>query len=60
MTQPGASDKIAVTLHLPPEVAARLKMAAELQKRPAVDLAVELLDRHLPRAPSKKGSIPYA
>ena len=49
MTQPTTGDKIPVTLHLSADVAARLKMAAEAQKRPAADLAAELLDRHLPR-----------
>jgi hypothetical protein len=63
MIQPTAGDKIAVTLHLSADVAARLKMAAEAQKRPAADLAADLLDRHLPRPQAggpKKGSIPYA
>ena len=63
MTQPTTGDKIPVTLHLSTDVAKRLKMAAEAQKRPAADLAAELLDRHLPRPQvggPKKGSIPYA
>ncbi len=63
MTQPTTGDKIPVTLHLSADVAARLKMAAEAQKRPAADLAAELLDRHLPRPQTggpKRGSIPYS
>jgi hypothetical protein len=63
MAQPTTSDKIPVTLHLSPDVARRLKAAAEAQKRLAADLAAELLDRHLPRpqtAGPKKGSIPYS
>ncbi|MCE5269453.1 MAG: ribbon-helix-helix domain-containing protein [Planctomycetaceae bacterium] len=61
MPQSNPPDKIPVTLHLPAEVAVRLKLAAESQKRPAAELAVELLDRYLPRPHGpKKGSIPYA
>ncbi len=63
MTQPTTGEKIPVTLHLSADVAARLKMAAEVQNRSAADLAADLLDRHLPRpqaAGPKKGSIPYA
>jgi hypothetical protein len=63
MAEQGAGGKIPLTLHLSPEVAARLKSAAETQKRPATDLAADLLDRYLPRSPSsgaKKGGIPYS
>ena len=63
MSEPSVSGKIPLTLHLPVEVAARLKQAAEAQRRPAADLAADLLDRHLPRPPAggpKKGSIPYS
>jgi hypothetical protein len=63
MAEPDSSGKIPLTLHLPAELAARLKVAAGAQKRPAADLAVELLERHLPRLPpggEKKVSIPYA
>lgn len=58
-----SSTKIPVTVYLSAEVAARLKLAAETQKRAAADLAAELLDRYLPRTPTagpKKGSIPYS
>jgi hypothetical protein len=57
---------LALTIHVPPAVAKRLEQAAVLQGRSAAELAVELLDRHLPRLPggttqqAKKGNIPYA
>ena len=63
MPEPSTGGKIPLTLHLTAEVAARLKSAAETQRRPAADLAADLLDRYLPRPPSsgpKKGSIPYS
>jgi hypothetical protein len=63
MAQPPADEKIPLTIHLSPEVAKRLKAAAEAQKRPAADLVADLLDRHLPRPRSSeqpKGTIPYA
>ena len=63
MATSGPSDKIALTLHLSADVAKRLMVAAESQRRSAADLAAELLDRHLPRpqtSPPKKGTIPYA
>ncbi len=62
MTEPNAGGKIPLTLNLSPEVAARLKTAAERQRRSAADVAVELLERHLPRPPSagKQGGIPYS
>lgn len=62
MTEP-SSVKIPLTLQLPADVAARLKLAAEAQKRPAAELAVDLLDQFLPRLPAsgqKKGGIPYS
>jgi hypothetical protein len=55
--------KIPVTLYLSADLAARLKSAAETQRRAAADLAADLLDRYLPRPPAggpKKGSIPYS
>ena len=56
------SEKISLTIYLSAEVAGRLKLAAEAQKRPAIDLVAELLDRHLPRpqAAGPKSSIPYS
>ena len=63
MPEPSTAGKIPLTLHLTAEVAARLKSAAETQRRPAAELAADLLDRYLPRPPgsgAKKGGIPYS
>ncbi len=63
MTQPTSGEKIPLTVYLSPEVAKRLKAASETQRRPAAELAADLLDRYLPRLPGagqQKGSIPYA
>ena len=63
MTQPNPGEKIPLTVYLSPEVAKRLKAAEAAQKRPAADLAADLLDRYLPRLPTagqQKGSIPYS
>jgi hypothetical protein len=62
MTQPSNGDKFPLTLQLSADLAARLKLAADARKRPAADLVVELLDRHLPHPPpaGKPGNIPYA
>jgi hypothetical protein len=51
-----------LTIYLSADVAGRLKLAAEAQKRPAENLVAELLDRHLPRPQtgSPKSNIPYA
>ena len=62
MTQSSAGGNIPLTIQLSPEVAKRLKAAAEALKRPAADVAAELLERHLPRPQSggqQKGAIPY-
>lgn len=62
MAEPAPTGKIPITLQLPAELAARLKTAAENQRRPAAELAVELLERYLPKPPgagTKKSSIPY-
>ena len=62
MPEPSPNEKIPLTIYLSADVAKRLKLAAEAQKRSAVDLAADLLDRHLPRPQAggpKKGSIPY-
>ncbi|NQU25272.1 MAG: hypothetical protein HQ567_28640 [Candidatus Nealsonbacteria bacterium] len=54
------NEKIAITVELPQQVALRLKSAATNQNRPATDVVVALLDRHLPRLQAeKKGTIPY-
>ena len=55
------SEKIALTIYLSADVAGRLKLAAEAQKRPAIDLVAELLDRHLPRPQTgPKSAIAYS
>jgi hypothetical protein len=57
------ADKIPLTLLLSPDVAFRLKAAAEMQKRAPSDLAADILDRNLPRAEpgeGRKGKIPYS
>lgn len=51
--------KMQLTLHLSQDLALRLKLAADAQKRPPADLVADLLDRHLPQADSGKGKIPY-
>jgi hypothetical protein len=63
MTQPSTGERIPLTVYVSHDVAKRLKAAAEAQKRPAAELAADLLDRHLPRPPAggkPKGVIPYA
>jgi hypothetical protein len=63
MTESSAAGRIPLTLQLSAEVAARLTLAAESQRRTAADLAADLLDRYLPRLPAsgaKKGNIPYS
>jgi len=62
MSEQRPTEKIPLTIYLSADLAQRLKLAAETQKRSAVDLAADLLDRHLPRPPTgaaKSGSIPY-
>jgi len=61
MTERKPTERLSLTLSLPPELALRLMQAAEAQKRPAGDVVVMLLDRHLPRADAgqKKAKIPY-
>jgi hypothetical protein len=63
MIQPAPGEKIPITVYLSPAVAQRLKAASETQRRPAPDLAADLLDRYLPRLPpagQQKGNIPYS
>lgn len=63
MAERSPNERLAITLELPPDVARRLMLAAEAQKRPVADVAINLLDRHLPRPQSgeaKKASIPYS
>ena len=62
MAEPSPHERLPLTLHLSPDIAKRLMSAAEAQKRPAADLAIDILDRCLPRVQpgeAKKGKIPY-
>ena len=63
MTQPSSGEKTPLTVYLSPDLVKRLKAASDTQRRPAADLAADLLDRYLPRLPAagqQKGSIPYS
>ena len=61
MPESRPTEKIPVTIYLSTEVAGRLKLAADAQKRSATELVADLLDRHLPRPQSgPKSSIPYS
>jgi hypothetical protein len=63
MPESHPADKIPLTIHLSADVAARLKQAAEAQRRSPAEFAAELLGRHLPRPQTggpKKGAIPYS
>lgn len=61
MPESKLADKIPLTILLEPELAMRLRSAAEARKRSVTDLVMDLLDRNLPPASSgsKKGKIPY-
>jgi hypothetical protein len=59
MAEHGPADKIPLTIQLPPDLARRLKAASEAVKRPATEVVIDLLDRHLPRPSAQKGKIPY-
>jgi len=61
MTEFSNRDTFSLTLHMNADLAKRLAVAAEAQKRSAEDLAIDILDRHLPRLQtgSGKGKIPY-
>ncbi len=60
MTEP-SKDKFPLTLHMHADLAKRLAVAAEAQKRSAEDLAIDVLDRNLPRLQTDPGKrkIPY-
>jgi hypothetical protein len=62
MTQPTNPEKVPLMLHLSPDVARRLMVAAETQRRTPAGLAADLLDRYLPRPPTTgpKKNIPYS
>ena len=60
MPDPNTKGKFPLTIHMDADIAKRLAVAAEAQKRPAEDLIVDMLDRSLPRLQdSSKGKIPY-
>jgi hypothetical protein len=62
MAEPKPGDRLPLTIYLTADVAQRLKLTAEAQKRTPADLAADLLERNLPRSSSaavKKGIIPY-
>ena len=64
MPKKSPGKKTALTIYLPEDVAKRLKLAAERQKRAASDVATQLLDAYLPRLEAgekkKKANIPYS
>jgi hypothetical protein len=63
MAEQTGGGRILLALHLSPELAARLKLASETQRRSAPELAVDLLERYLPHPPAsggKKVNIPYS
>ena len=62
MAEQKPGDRLPLTIYLTADVAQRLKVTADAQKRTAAELAAELLDRNLPRSSggtAKKGIIPY-
>ncbi len=62
MAEPSTTGKYPLTVYLSADVAKRLMAAAEAQRRTPADLAVDMLDRNLPRLPpagTAKGKIPY-
>jgi len=62
MAEKSADESVPLTLHLSEDLAERLKLAALNQRRAAADVAVALLEKHLPRLQSpetKKKKIPY-
>ncbi len=58
MPQPGPGDKVPLTLYLPLDLARRLQQMAESQKRPAAEVAIDILDRILPQQKTAT-KIPY-
>ena len=60
MVEKSSSDKYPLTIFMSADVAKRLMAVAEAQKRTPAELAADMLDRNLPRAPGPgKGKIPY-
>jgi len=61
MPEQDTKGKFPLTIYMDADLAKRLAVAAEGQKRSAADLVVNILDRNLPRlqSGSGKGKIPY-
>jgi hypothetical protein len=59
MAEPRGNEKIPLTIYLNADMAARLQMAAEAQKRAAAELVLDMLDRTLPQIRAAKTKIPY-
>ena len=59
MPEPSTKGKFPLTICMDADLAKRLAVAAEAQKRPAEDLVIDMLDRSLPRLQSSgQGKIP--
>ena len=60
MPEQNTKGKFPLTIHMDADLAKRLAVTAEGQKRPAEDLVIDMLDRSLPQLLSSgKGKIPY-
>jgi hypothetical protein len=61
MPEQDTKGKFPLTIYMDADLAKRLAVAAEAQKRAAADLVVNILDRSLPRLQggSSKEKIPY-
>jgi len=60
MQEQSNKGKFPLTIYMDADIAKRLAVAAEAQKRPAEDIVIDTLDRTLPRLQSGgKGKIPY-
>ena len=61
MPEQDTKGKFPLTIHLDADLAKRLAVAAEAQKRQAEALVINILDRNLPRLDSGAGKnkIPY-
>jgi len=61
MPEQDTKGKFPLTLYMDADLAKRLAVAAEAQKRSAADLVTNILDRNLPRlqSGSSKAKIPY-
>ena len=61
MPEQNIKDKFPLTIYMDAEIAKRLAVAAEAQKREAAELVVNILDRILPRLQTGSGKekIPY-